>query len=131
MTKLLEEAIEKVRELSAKDQDNVALALLTLTGEDTPLVPLDEDTLVAIREGTEQARRGEFVPEEDMATFFKRHGGARSNVRLRSQPGHRPSSLKVDSRTCRAPIMRDNVVDQRVQWRRPPSRTSAATRKSP
>ena len=74
MTKLLEEAIEKVRELSTKDQDNVALALLTLAGEDTPLIPLDDETRAAIREGTEQARRGEFVPEEEMAAFFKRHG---------------------------------------------------------
>jgi hypothetical protein len=44
MTKLLESAIEKVRELSAKDQDNVARALLALTGEDTPLIPLDPET---------------------------------------------------------------------------------------
>jgi hypothetical protein len=40
----------------------VALALLAFTGEDTPLIPLDDDTRAAIREGTAQAGRGEFVP---------------------------------------------------------------------
>ena len=74
MTKLLEEAIEKVRELPAKDQDNLAMALLTLTGEDTPLVPLDDETRAAIREGTEQARRGEFVPDHVVAESDRRHG---------------------------------------------------------
>ena len=74
MTKLFEEAIEKVREFSAKDQDNVALALLTLAGEDTPLTPLDDDTRAAIREGTEQAHRGEFVPEHVVGESDSRHG---------------------------------------------------------
>ena len=74
MTTLLEEAIAKIRGLSAKEQDTVALAILSLAGENTPLVSLDMETLAAIREGTEQARRGEFVSDEDMATFFKRHG---------------------------------------------------------
>jgi hypothetical protein len=73
MTKLLEAAIEKVRELPPKDQDHVALALLTLAGEDTPLIPLDEETSAAIRVGTEQGRRGEFVPDEVVAEFDKRH----------------------------------------------------------
>jgi len=36
--------------------------------------PLDDETLAAIREGLEQARRGEFVPDEEMAEFWKRHG---------------------------------------------------------
>jgi hypothetical protein len=74
MTKLLEEAIEKVRELPAKDQNNVALALLTLAGEDTPLIPLDDETRAAIREGTAQARRDEFVPDEVVAESDQRHG---------------------------------------------------------
>ena len=74
MTKLLEAAIEKIRELPAKDQDHVALALLTLTGEDTPLIPLDNETRAAVREGTEQARRGEFVPDEVVAESDRRHG---------------------------------------------------------
>jgi hypothetical protein len=80
MTKLLETAIEKVRELPAKDQDNVAMALLTLTGEDTPLIPLDEETRAAVRQGRAQARRGEFVSDDDMDAFFRRHGVKRDSA---------------------------------------------------
>jgi predicted transcriptional regulator len=72
MTQLLEKAIEKVRELPAEDQDTVAVAVLSMT-EERPVV-LDDETRVAIREGLEQARRGKFVPDEEMDALWKRHG---------------------------------------------------------
>jgi predicted transcriptional regulator len=37
-------------------------------------VELDEETRIAIREGLEQAQRGEFVPDEEIAALWKRHG---------------------------------------------------------
>jgi predicted transcriptional regulator len=73
MTKLLEKAIEKVRQLSPEDQDVVAAAVLSMT-EEIPLGELDDDTREAIREGLEQARRGEFVPDEEIEAIWKRHG---------------------------------------------------------
>ena len=73
MTKLLEKAIAKARELSAEDQDAVAVAMLSMA-EETPVVALDEETRGAIREGLEQARRGEFVPEAEIEALWKRHG---------------------------------------------------------
>ena len=33
-----------------------------------------DETRAAIQEGSEQARRGEFVSDAEMAEFFKRHG---------------------------------------------------------
>jgi hypothetical protein len=72
MTKLLEKAIEKVRELPEEDQDTVAVAVLSMT-EETP-VTLDDETRVAIREGLEQARRAEFVPDEEIDALWKQHG---------------------------------------------------------
>ncbi len=74
MTKLLEKAFEKVRELPSEDQDALATALLSLTGEDTSIVHLDEETLAAVEEGLAQASRGEFVPDEVVAQADKRHG---------------------------------------------------------
>ncbi len=38
------------------------------------LVELDEETLAAVREGRAQARRGEFVSDEDTQAFFERNG---------------------------------------------------------
>ncbi len=74
MTKLLERAIAKVRELPEEEQDAVAAGLLSMAGEDAPVVRLDDDTRAAIREGTQQARRGEFISDQSMKAFFKRHG---------------------------------------------------------
>ena len=73
MTKLLDKAIAKARELPAEDQDAVAVAMLAMT-EETPIVALDEETRAAIREGLEQARRGEVVPDEEIDALWRRHG---------------------------------------------------------
>jgi predicted transcriptional regulator len=74
MTKLLERAIQKVRELPDQDQDALAKALLSMTGEDTALVQLDDETRAAVDEGLAQAERGEFVPDEAVAEADKRRG---------------------------------------------------------
>jgi predicted transcriptional regulator len=74
MTKLLETAIAKLRELPEADQDEAAELLLLLAEKNAEPVKIDDETRAAIQEGVEQARRGEFVSDEDMAAFFKRHG---------------------------------------------------------
>jgi predicted transcriptional regulator len=74
MTKLLEQAITKVRELPDEDQEAVAAVMLTMAGADVAVVRLDDETRAAIREGDAQARRGEFVPDEVVAQADKRHG---------------------------------------------------------
>ena len=74
MTKLLEHAIAEARKLSEADQDEAAEVLLSIVSKRTEPVPLDDETRRAIGEGLEQARRGEFVSDEEMAEFFKRHG---------------------------------------------------------
>ena len=74
MTKLLDDAIKQVRELPESDQDDAAEILLSVAARRRQPVPLDEDTRSAVREGQAQARRGEFMSDEDMAAFFKSHG---------------------------------------------------------
>jgi predicted transcriptional regulator len=74
MTKMLDEAIEKVRELPDAVQDDAAQILFSLAAKQGAPVELDGETLAAIREGRAQARRGEFVSDEDMQAFFERHG---------------------------------------------------------
>jgi len=74
MTKMLEEAIKRIRDLSEADQNEAAEMLLSVAAKHAAPVALDDETKAAIREGREQARRGEFVSDEDMAAFFKRHG---------------------------------------------------------
>ncbi|TMI98357.1 MAG: hypothetical protein E6G97_26145 [Alphaproteobacteria bacterium] len=74
MTKLLEKAIAKSRELPEPEQDSVAIMMLSMTADDAQIDPVDEETRAAILEGLEQARRGEFVPEAEIEALWKRHG---------------------------------------------------------
>jgi predicted transcriptional regulator len=71
MTKKLDDAIAKVRELPDTDQDLAADLLLSILAEP---MPLDDEARSAIREGLEQARRGEFVPDEEIQALWERHG---------------------------------------------------------
>jgi predicted transcriptional regulator len=74
MTELLEKVLSKVRELSSEEQDRLALLLLSMADEDANDEELDQETREAIREGLEQARRGEFASDEEIAALWKRHG---------------------------------------------------------
>jgi hypothetical protein len=75
MTKILEQAIAKARTLSDEDQDALGAVWLSLA-EEWPIHPddLDDETLAAISEGIEQAKRGEFVPDEEIQALWKRYG---------------------------------------------------------
>jgi predicted transcriptional regulator len=74
MTKLLDEAIEKVRELPDAVQDDAAQMLFSVAAKQRGPVELDEETLAAVLEGRAQAHRGEFVSDEEMQAYFERRG---------------------------------------------------------
>jgi hypothetical protein len=74
MTKLLEKAIAQARALPPEDQDVLAAVLLAMTDERGGIAPLDDEARAAIREGLEQARRGEFVPDAEIEVLWKRFG---------------------------------------------------------
>ena len=74
MTKLLEQAIAKVRALPAEDQDTLAVVLLSMAADGSAIPPLDEETRAAIREGLDQARQGQFAADEEIAAIWNRHG---------------------------------------------------------
>lgn len=74
MTKLLEKAIAKARALPPQDQDVLGAVLLSMTEEGAGVVALDDETRAAIREGLEQARRGELVPESEIEALWRRCG---------------------------------------------------------
>ena len=74
VSKLLEDAIKKVRELPEADQDEAAEMLLSVASRRGHAIRLDEETRAAVQEGRDQARRGEFASDDDMAAFFRRNG---------------------------------------------------------
>ena len=75
ISKILEKAIAKVRTLPAEDQDMLGAVLLALADEElTHIGELDDETRAAVREGLEQAKRGESVPEEEIKALWQRLG---------------------------------------------------------
>ncbi len=74
MTKLLERAIAKAKELPESDQNDTAEMMLSIMSRYDEPVALDDETRAAIREGTQQARRGQFVSDRSMKAFFKKNG---------------------------------------------------------
>jgi hypothetical protein len=76
MTKLLEEALEAVRQLPDDGQDEIARAMLALAGgraEGEP-VPLTADEQAAIAHSKAAAARGEFATEEQVRSLWSKHG---------------------------------------------------------
>jgi predicted transcriptional regulator len=64
----------RVRQLPEDDQDTLAIALLSMAEAGGSVPALNDETRAAIRDGLEQARRGEFVPKEEIEALWKRHG---------------------------------------------------------
>ena len=73
MSKALDTAIEKVRELPAEQQAYAAEVLEQIAvGHGVFEIPAEHRA--AVLEGLEQAKRGLFVSEEDMAALWKKCG---------------------------------------------------------
>ncbi len=72
MTKLLEEAIAKVRELSAEEQG--MLAELLSSSSITGTYDASPEEAAGIERGMGEMRRGEIATDEDIAAIWKRHG---------------------------------------------------------
>jgi hypothetical protein len=75
MTKLLEDAVEAARSLSAAAQDDIAGVVLRLAGTDeAPPVALSPDEQAAIATSKAAAARGEFAPDELVREMWAKHG---------------------------------------------------------
>jgi hypothetical protein len=73
MTKLLEQGIEAVRELPADRQDMAGELLLALAAK-APRYPLTPEQLEDLKMSVEEADRGEFASESDVAETWKKFG---------------------------------------------------------
>jgi predicted transcriptional regulator len=68
------EVFNRVRSWPEERQAYAAEILLLLEAQNQSPAPVSEEEWKAIQEGNAQAERGEFVSDEDMAAFYKRHG---------------------------------------------------------
>jgi predicted transcriptional regulator len=74
MNKRLETLIERVSALPAEAQDELLDHVALIEARRSGVYRLSDDERAAVKKGIEAAERGEFVSDEDMAAFFKRHG---------------------------------------------------------
>ena len=72
MIKLLEKALEAVRRLPPESQDEIALAMLTLSGGEDNLEEVAPAQLSAVLAGLAQAKRREFASDEEIEVAFRR-----------------------------------------------------------
>jgi hypothetical protein len=75
MTKLLEQALEAVRLLSADEQDEIARVIMQLAGSDVSApIPLSAEEREAIGRSKDAAARGEFATDEEVRAVWAKHG---------------------------------------------------------
>jgi predicted transcriptional regulator len=72
MTKLLDEAVEKLRMLPEREQDAAAQAMLTFANRNGPRFQPTPEQVADIEEGLAQAERGEFASDEEVAAFWRK-----------------------------------------------------------
>jgi hypothetical protein len=72
MTKLLEKAVEAVRQLSSDSQDEIAEAMLRLATADLDREPVSPADLAAVLKGLEEVRAGHLATEAQIETAFRR-----------------------------------------------------------
>jgi predicted transcriptional regulator len=74
MTKVLEDAIEKVRKLPEERQAYVAEVLEQIAAAGSDVFAIPEWHRAAVLEGLEQAERGEFMSDDEMASLWNKCG---------------------------------------------------------
>jgi hypothetical protein len=72
MTKLLEKALEALRQLPSESQDEIARVMLQLAKGEVELEPIDPAHLPAVLEGLAQARQRDFASDAEVEAAFRR-----------------------------------------------------------
>ena len=72
MTKLLEKALQFVQQLPEDSQDEIARAMLALTGNAGEPEEIDPVHLPAVLEGLAQAKLRQFASDSDLEAAFRR-----------------------------------------------------------
>jgi DNA-binding TFAR19-related protein (PDSD5 family) len=72
MTKLLEKALEAVRQLPPDSQDEIARAMLSLAGNEREPEDIDPAHLSDVLESLAQAKRREFATDAEVEGAFRR-----------------------------------------------------------
>jgi hypothetical protein len=72
MTKLLEKALEAVRQLPPESQDEIAQAMLYFAAADGEPEPIDPAHISDVLESLAQAKRRQFATDAEVEAAFRR-----------------------------------------------------------
>ena len=71
---IIEALIERIASWPGRAQEEAVESLLSIEARYVDGYHMSSDERSAVLEGLAQADRGEFVSDEEVAAFFKRHG---------------------------------------------------------
>jgi len=74
MTRLLDEAVAKVRTLSEAEQDRVAGMLLGFADRDADKYQLTPEQVAEVELARQEAKQGLFASDEEMTALWRRFG---------------------------------------------------------
>ncbi len=74
MGTLLDKAIDAVKELPAAEQDEIAMLVLAIAGEETEPVLLTAAEVESLGQSLAEADRREFASDADVAAVWRKHG---------------------------------------------------------
>jgi predicted transcriptional regulator len=66
--------LDKIRSWPEEDQAELAEIAREIEARRTGTYVMTDEERAAVREGVEEAKRGEFVPDADMAAFWRERG---------------------------------------------------------
>ncbi|HEX4111734.1 MAG TPA: hypothetical protein VH020_04305 [Stellaceae bacterium] len=66
--------LQKLRSWSEEDQAEIAEFAREVEARRAGVYVMSEEERIAVREGWNQAEQGEFVPEDEMAAFWRERG---------------------------------------------------------
>ena len=70
----IDAVLEGVRSWPLEDQEELAELAREIEARRSGVYVMSDEERAAVRQGLDQATRGEFVPDEDMNAFWKRYG---------------------------------------------------------
>jgi hypothetical protein len=74
MGTLLDKAILAAKELPAAEQDEIAILVLAMAGEEAPVLQLADEEVLSLGSSLAQADRNEFAGDEEVAAVWRKHG---------------------------------------------------------
>jgi predicted transcriptional regulator len=72
--------LESVRSWPQEDQEELIELAREIEARRTGIYVMNDEERAAVREGLEQAMRGEFVPDDEMNAFWKKYGILKSPI---------------------------------------------------